>query len=234
MSWSVIRWPNGGSTELATALVALNVAGKAEAVVGVLKIWRNAGTGGAPRYFDVVSPGSTTGGLAFGLVWAARVALRRHSVIIRVVPVAAPFVDVVANIVKAKGVGGIAAHRLGTGLPASGVVGERLRRSIAQRKIFLLHSAAGGKLPLGFGGQTVEAGGLRAQPIAVSDSVEPRNSGDRLLRMIEVGIAPKWRCQRGHRPQKGFVFGVGDLRGRQPEAVHPNTMNWTLAVLAGI
>src|ERR1700694_5786106 len=53
--------------ELATARLSWRyVAGHAEAVVGVLKIGRDAGTGGAAGNLDVVPPRSSAGGLALG------------------------------------------------------------------------------------------------------------------------------------------------------------------------
>ena len=36
----------------------------AEAVVGILEFWRDAGAGGAAGYFDVVAPGASAGGFA--------------------------------------------------------------------------------------------------------------------------------------------------------------------------
>ena len=54
---------------------------------------------------------------------AARIALRRNTVVVRVIPVAAPFVHVIADIVKAEGVGSVAADRLRAFLPARRVVG---------------------------------------------------------------------------------------------------------------
>src|SRR5260370_6572059 len=91
---------------------------------------------------------------------AAGIAPGRDGVVVGIVPVAAPFVNVVANVVEAEGVGGVTRDGLGSGLPASGVIRERLRRSVAPGEIVLLEVAAGGALPLGFGGKAVGAGGV--------------------------------------------------------------------------
>ena len=69
--------------------------------------------------------------------------------------------DVVAEIVESEGIGSIAGDGLGAGLPASGVVGKRLRRLVAPGEILLLEIATGGTLPFGFGGETVGAVSLR-------------------------------------------------------------------------
>src|SRR5580704_2606150 len=111
-----------------------------------------------------MAPGSSAGGFTLGDSWAkigaARVFLRRGDVVVGIVPVAAPLVDVVADVVEAEGVGRVAGYGLGSGLPASGVVGERLGRDIviAPGEIVLLEIGAGGALPFGFSGKTVGAG----------------------------------------------------------------------------
>src|SRR5258706_11397439 len=98
----------------------------------------------------------------------ARITLRGDSVVVGIVPVAAPFVDVVANVIEAEGVGCVASYDLGTRLPARGVVGKRLWWRVAPGEIVLLEIAAGSALPLGFGGKTVAAAGLRGEPLAVA------------------------------------------------------------------
>src|ERR1700686_1936042 len=104
---------------------------------------------------------------------ASRIALGRAGVVVGIVPIAAPLVDVVANVIETVGAGSVAGDGFGTGLPAGGVVRERLRRVVAPGKILLLEIAASGALPLGFGGKTVGTAGLRCEPLAVGISVEP-------------------------------------------------------------
>ena len=155
------------------------IAGDSKTVVGILKFWRDAGAGGAAGDFNVVAPGSSAGGFARrlhrALFGAARIVLGRGGVVVRVVPVAAPFVDIVANIVKAEGVGSVAGDGLGASLPARGIVGERLRRGVAPGKMFLFEAAAGGEFPFGFRGQAIGAAGLRTQPFAVASGFVPRD-----------------------------------------------------------
>ena len=214
-------------------ITKLHICRYAEAVVGVLEIWRDAGAGGAARYFDVVSPGSAAGGFALARFGAARVAIGRHGVVTGVVPVAAPFVDVFANVIQAEGIGSVASHRLRAGLPARGIVGERLRRGIAPRESLLLEAAAGGQFPFRFGRQAVGTANLRTEPLAVSSGFEPRDASHRLLGIGKVGIREEGRRLRRRRAEKVFVFGIGDLRGGEPERVNPDPMNWTFAVLSG-
>ena len=81
--------------------------------------------------------------------------------------------DVVANVIKAESVRGVAGNGLGAGLPARGIVGERLRGIVALGKLFLLENAAGGAFPFGLGGQAVVAAALLAQPFAVACGFVP-------------------------------------------------------------
>src|SRR5437660_10156060 len=83
----------------------LRVAGYSEAVVGVVKFWGDAGAGGTAGDFDVMAPGASAGGLALAAGGASWIAGERGGVVIRVKPVAAPFVNVLANVLQADVVG---------------------------------------------------------------------------------------------------------------------------------
>src|ERR1700730_15706652 len=103
----------------------------AEAVGGVVEVRRDAGAGGAAGDFDVMTPGTSAGGLAlrasragFG---AARIAIGGSGVEIGIIPVAAPLVDVVAHVIEAEIVGGVAGDRLGFRVALRGGIGEGLR-----------------------------------------------------------------------------------------------------------
>jgi len=178
----------------------VQVAGDSESVVSVLEFRGNTGSRGAARDLDVVAPRSSTGGLTRrfqpALVRALRIAFRRDRVIARVVPVTAPLVYVVADVVEAESVWGILRDGFGSGLPAPGIVGKRLRRFVAPGKLFLLQAAAGSTFPFGFGGEPEVASGLLRQPFAVMQRFMPRRPCDGLLRMVEVRIAPE-RRRRG-------------------------------------
>jgi len=175
---------------------------QAEAVVGVVEVGRDAGAGGAAGDFDVMAPTSAAGGFArrasradFG---AGGIAIEGSGVVIRIVPVAAPLVDVVAHVIEAEIVGGVAGDRLGSGLPSRGVIGERLRWLVAPGEFVLVEMAAGGALPLGFGGKAVRASGLLGKPVAVTVGVKPGDSGYGLAGMVEILMVPeRWRVRRG-------------------------------------
>jgi len=161
-----------------------------------------------------------------------RIALGRGSVIIRVVPVAAPFVNIVANVIKAERVGSVLSDWLGASLPACGVVWKRLRRIIAPGKLFLFEAAAGGTFPFGFGGKAEVASGLVTQPFAVARGIMPGGSGYGLLRVIEVGIAPERRRCGSGRNEESRVLLVCDLSGGEQERVDPYATDRFLAILA--
>ena len=161
------------------------------------------------------------------------IAIGRGGVIVGIVPIAAPFVDVVAHVVKTECVGCVEGDEFGSGLPACGVVGERLRRIIAPGKILLFEIAASGALPFGFGGKTVGAGGLRGQPLAVTVGLEPGDSGDGLLGIVKILVVPERRRSRSGGAQEVCVLGIGDLRGGELEGVNPNAVDGAFAVLTG-
>jgi hypothetical protein len=77
----------------------------AKAVVGVLKLRRDAAARRASRDLDVMAPGSAARRFARGLVLTARIALRRTRVVSGIVAVGTPFVDVLAHGIEAKSVG---------------------------------------------------------------------------------------------------------------------------------
>src|SRR5580700_8208799 len=101
--------------------------------------------------------------------------------------------DVVANIIKAKGVGGIARDGLGASLPAYGVVGKRMWSIVAPGELLLLEAATGGALPFCLCGQAVGAASLRTQPLAVTNRFKPGDSGHGLLGVVKVWILPERR-----------------------------------------
>ena len=61
----------------------------------------------------------------------------------------------------------------------------------------------------------------------------PGNSGDGLLRMIEVWVVPERGRVRCRCAEEAGVFGVGDLRGGEQEGVDPDAMDRAFAILAG-
>jgi hypothetical protein len=76
-----------------------DVTGDAKAVVRILKMGRNAGAGGAARDLDVMAPGTSARGSALSVLWTVRIAFRRSSVVRGRIPVTAPFVHILADIV---------------------------------------------------------------------------------------------------------------------------------------
>src|SRR5207253_5473511 len=87
---------------------------------------------------------------------ALGIALRRASIIARVVPIGAPLVDVVANVIEPASVGSITPNRLRTGFPARGVVRQRFGWCITPGVEFAFLSPARGSLPFRLGGRSEE------------------------------------------------------------------------------
>src|ERR1700678_440924 len=131
--------------------VVLQIAGYSKAVICILEFWRDARARRAARHFHMMPPRSSARGLALAARRAAWIALGRSRVVIRIVPVATPLVEIVADIVKAKCVGGVAGNLRRGRLPARRVVGKLLRRFVTPGKVFLFKAAARGTLPFGLG-----------------------------------------------------------------------------------
>ena len=201
----------------------LEIAGDTEPVVGIAEIRRNAGARGTAGDFDVVAPGSAPGRAAFSDFGTARVSVGRSREIRRRIPIAAPFVNIFADVVKSIAVGCLLGDGLGAGNPALGIVGPQVRRFVAPRIEHGLDSAAGRSFPFGLGRQAVAAARLFAQPIAVGRGIKPGHTDDRLRWIGERFIVPVGRWFPIKVPQKEGIFGIGDLSGRQHEAVNPNS-----------
>jgi len=92
---------------------------------------------------------------------------------------------------------------------------------------------AGGSLPFGFTGKTVDAAGLRGQPLAVKVGIKPGDAGDGLFGITKILIGPERRRVRAGGAEEMCVFGVGDLGGGEPERVNQHAVNWAFAILAG-
>src|ERR1700751_1294968 len=77
------------------------------------------------------------------------------AVIVRLIPVAAPLVDVIANVVKTEAVRRETAHWLGAIFPSLPIVRQRLWRFVAPGGEGAFCSSAGSAFPLGFAGEPV-------------------------------------------------------------------------------
>src|ERR1700688_502793 len=120
-----------------------------------------------------MTPRPATRRLPLALVRAMRIALGRRCIVVRVIPIAAPLVNVVANVIEAEGVGCVMGYRLRAILPSRRVIRERLWRLRGPGEIFLVEIAARTTLPFRFRRKTVAARGLRGQPLAVCTPPDP-------------------------------------------------------------
>ena len=80
-----------------------------------------------------------------------RIPRRRNGVVLGIVPVRAPFVNVLAHIKEAESIGGGSADRLGTPRPTRAIAGALADGLVAPRIEALLQSAARGAFPFGLG-----------------------------------------------------------------------------------
>src|ERR1039457_4351512 len=141
-----------------------------EAIVGVAEIGGNAAAGGTTRVLDVVPPCSASRRAAGSALAALRVYRGRPAVIRRVVPIGAPFVNVLAHLEEAVPVGLAMAGGFGAVPPTAGIDGGQF---VAPGVEALLEAAAGGEFPLGLGGQEHPPIPLAGEPLAVRRGIEP-------------------------------------------------------------
>lgn len=142
---------------------------------------------------------------------AMRISFGRDRVEVGVVPIAAPFVDIVADVVKAEGVGGVLCNPLGAFLPARGIVGERLRGGVTPGEGSLFEAASSREFPFRFSGQAIGAGSLGLQPFAVAGGFMPRHRGHGLLGTIKVWVPPERRRCAASCDEKARIFVIRDL-----------------------
>ena len=184
-----------------------------------------------------MTPGTSAGRLARrlhrALFRSAGIAFGSDCIVIRIVPVAAPFVDVVADVVQAESAGRVLRDRLRTVLPTTGVIGKRLWWFVSPRELLLFEASPGGAFPLCLGRKAELVPSLRAQPVAVTYGFVPGDSRHRLVRMVEVRMLPEGRHWRRTGPQKLPIFRIRDLRRGEPKGINPDAMDRAFAVLAG-
>src|SRR5271167_158616 len=159
---------------------------EAESVVGVFERWWNTRASRASTDLDVVSPRAASRGTAITVAGSTGISFGRVAVVVSVVPVSAPFMHVVAQVMNTVGVGWIQSHQLRPTLPTLSVIGNQLGRRVSPRVQREFGATASGAFPLGFARQAIGLTRLETQPLAVGHSLMPRERDDRHLRMIEI------------------------------------------------
>src|SRR5205814_343180 len=107
--------------------------GDAESIIRVLELRRNAGPRRRARNLNMMAPRAAPRSLARAALWPLRISFRRMRVVPVVVPVGAPFMDVVAHVVQPVSVRLIQPHRLRPELPSFVVIGNCFRRRVSPR-----------------------------------------------------------------------------------------------------
>src|SRR6266851_4405383 len=85
-------------SKIAAAFSASQCAGDAEPIIRVLKLRRNAGPRRHARHLNTMAPGAAPRSLARAALRPLRISIRRARVVAVVIPVGAPFMDVVAHV----------------------------------------------------------------------------------------------------------------------------------------
>ncbi len=163
-----------------------------------------------------------------------RIPFRRPPVVAIVVPVRAPFMHVVADVVKPVSIWRIQAHRLRPQLPPLAVIGNHLRSRISPGIQQTLRAAARRTLPFGFARQTIAFASDAAEPLAVIRRRIPRHRHHRHFRIIEVCLRPARRRGTIRRRKKARILRVRHLVSRQLKRIHPHSMHRLLIVPAAL
>jgi hypothetical protein len=84
---------------------------------------RETRPGRAAGDFDVMPPGTTAGGPPLAAFWPARIAFLGDRIIISLIPITAPFVHILTNVIKPERVRRILGYGFRPILPAFAVIG---------------------------------------------------------------------------------------------------------------
>ena len=120
-----------------------------EAIIRVAEFGRDAAPRGAARDLDLVPPGPPARSAPRARRRPLRIVDGRNRIVSRVVPVGAPFVHVLAHVVKPETIGRGGADRLGSPHPAGLISRPLENRLIAPRINLLLQPSARREFPLG-------------------------------------------------------------------------------------
>src|SRR5579884_2678113 len=132
-------------------------------------------------------------------------------------PVAAPLVNVVAEIVHAVAIRMPLPYRTGP-RPLSTKIVERFRRLAAPRIVTRhVRIAATRFLPFRFRRQSIRDAGRLGVPLAISHRVEPVHSDNRLIRITERWIVPLTRRFMMGLVEKSFVLAPCNAGRGDPE-----------------
>src|SRR6266581_9300076 len=138
-----------------TAVDCLDGTGDAKAVIGVLEFRRNTGPRRDSRDLDVVAPRPATRSAPAALCSPRRIPLRRMRVVTHIVPIGAPLVHVVSQVVEAEGAGRVQSDALRPVFPTLAVIGNLLGGRVAPGIQRAFRAAPRGMLPFGLGGETI-------------------------------------------------------------------------------
>src|SRR5882724_9155550 len=99
----------------------------------------------------MMAPRAAARSLARAALWPLRISLRRMRIVAVVIPVGAPFMDVVAHVVQSVSARLIKSHWLWPQLPSFVVIGNCFRRRVSPRIQKAFFAAARRAFPFGFG-----------------------------------------------------------------------------------
>jgi len=151
----------------------LSLARHPEPVIRILKLRRNAGPGCAAADLDVMPPRTAARSAPRASLRTDWVSLRRGRIVVRRIPIAAPLVNIFADIVQAEPVWSRFAYRFRSCSPALHVIRTRLWRFISPGKQLTFDSSACRSLPLRLRGQSKTPTRSARQPFAIPHGVEP-------------------------------------------------------------
>src|ERR1017187_7551817 len=186
-----------------------------EAIVGLAEIGGNAAAGGTTRVLDVVPPCSASRRAAGSALAPLRVYRGRPAVIRRVVPIGAPFVNVLAHVEEAVPVGLAMADGFGAVPPTAGIDGGQFAAPGLEPR---LEPSAGGEFPLALGGQAPRPIPLAGEPLAVRRGIEPIHAHHGKRGVAELELS------------KGGVLRVGHLTAGHAEREHGDAVGGTLVI----
>jgi hypothetical protein len=157
--------------------------------------------------------------------------MRSSAVVVRVIPIHAPFVHVVAKIVNAKTVRLEKTHHLWPLIPPTIAIDFKSVRTFVAPGIKLpIYASAHCSLPFRLARQAKQESGLEREPVAIGHSLKPVHRdygltwiGKTFLKIRERHFAPGV-------PYEPKVLCIRNSEGSQIKFINPNLVNRFLVI----
>lgn len=131
-----------------------------KAIVAVLELGRDAAASRDASDLDLMPPRPAPGSAPRSRCWTLRIARRRIQIVMLVIPIRAPLVNILRDVVKPKAVRRALPDSLGSIQPKLRVIRLKQRSFVAPGVQLAFESATRRSFPLGFGWKAISLSGF--------------------------------------------------------------------------